>query len=184
MADGVVVLDAWPIIEHYEGLEPAASAVTELMTGSGGRRIMSVVNFTEVCWAALDKGEIGDADRIARQLRRLVELESATSEIAEVAARLKYAYFMALGDTYAVATALGHNAPVWTGDAEILCGDRVWPVRDLRNADAWQRHEQRRLAGALRAGRRPAVASATDEQIADWLTAPLRRAVRRRAGSP
>ena len=98
MADGVVVLDAWPIIEHYEGLEPAAS--------------------------------------------------------------------------------------VWTGDAEILCGDRVWPVRDLRNADAWQRHEQRRLAGALRAGRRPAVASATDEQIADWLTAPLRRAVRRRAGSP
>ena len=52
MGGVVVVLDAWPIVEHYMGSEPGASAITELMTDFGGRRIMSVVNFTEVCRAA------------------------------------------------------------------------------------------------------------------------------------
>ncbi len=90
---------------------------------------------------------------------------------------------MALGDTYAVATALGHAAPEWTGDAEILCVDRVWPVRDLRNEEAFQRHERRRVSGTLRAGRRPAVAHVTDEEIVNWLTAPLRRTAPRGAGT-
>ena len=86
MAGDVVVLDAWPIVEHYKGLE---SAVAELFSGSEGRRVMSVVNFTEVCAAALVERGRHESDRIAMQLRRLVELERATSAVAEVAARLK-----------------------------------------------------------------------------------------------
>ena len=174
MAGDVVVLDAWPIVEHYKGLEPAASAVAELFSGSEGRRVMSVVNFTEVCAAALVERGRHESDRIAMQLRRLVELERATSAVAEVAARLKYVYFMALGDSYAVATALSHAAPVWTGDAEILCPNRVWQVRDLRDRDAQDRHERRRGAGTLRVDRRRALADLTNDQIAEFVTSPLR----------
>lgn len=175
MAGGIVVLDAWPILEHYKGLEPAASAVAELFASSDKRPVMSVVNFTEVCAAAsVERGQ-HESHRIATQLRRLVELENATSEVAEVAARLKYAYFMALGDTYAVATSLSHAAPVWTGDAEILCANRVWRVHDLRDRDTQQQHERRRAAGTLRVDRRSAVASLTNDQIAEYVTVPLRR---------
>ena len=179
MVEGLVVLDAWPIVEYYQGREPAVSAVAELLRDRSRSRVMSVVNFTEVC-SAIAVGIGADAAaRVARHLRRLVVLESATSDIAEVAARLKHAYYMALGDTFAVATAISHGAPVWTGDAEILCADRFWPVADLRSDAAKRLHAGR----ADRFGRRPAVAHLPDRQLIDYVAAPLRGATTRPADS-
>lgn len=181
MADDVVVLDAWPVVEYYKGLDPAASAVEELLADSGRRPIMSVVNFTEICSAILVR--IGDraAERAGRHIRQLVVLETATSDVAETAARIKYAYRMALGDTYAVAVAIRHDAPVWTGDAEILCPDGVWKARDLRDELTRQRHQQRRAAGTLDVGRRRAVAHLSNAQIAEYLIAPLQASDAERA---
>ena len=173
MADDIVVLDAWPVVEYYKGLDPAASAVEELLADSDRRPIMSVVNFTEIFSAILVRVGTGAAERAGLHLRHLVVLESATSDLAETAARLKYTYRMALGDTYAVATALHHDAPVWTGDAEILCPDGVWKVNDLRDEITQQRHQQRQAVGTLDVGRRRVVAHLSNAQIAEFLVTPL-----------
>lgn len=110
-------------------------------------------------------------------------LESAASDVAETAARLKYAFRMALGDTYAVATALDHDAPVWTGDAEILCPDGVWKVNDLRDEVTRQRHQQRQATGTLDVGRRQVVAHLSNSQIAEFLITPLPRSEAPRAST-
>ena len=173
MADGIVVLDAWPVVEHYRGSEPAASAVAQLLERSGEHPVMSVVNFTEVCSALAVRIGPEAAHRAARHLSRLVTLEEATSAVAEIASRLKYAYRMALGDTYAVATAISLDAPVWTGDAEILCDDRVWQVHDLRSEADRRRHEQRQAQGTLEAGRREVLTHLDHRELLAYVAAPI-----------
>ena len=39
---------------------------------------------------------------------------------------------MALGDALCVATALAHNAKIFTGDPEIIRAKANWKVQDLR----------------------------------------------------
>jgi PIN domain nuclease of toxin-antitoxin system len=39
---------------------------------------------------------------------------------------------MALGDAFCVATALAHNAKIYTGDPEIIRAQGNWKVQDLR----------------------------------------------------
>ena len=171
------MLDAWPIVEYYQGREPAVSAVADLLGDRRRPRVMSVVNFTEVCSAISVRIGADAGARAARHLRRLIVLEDATRDIAEVAARLKHAYYMALGDTFAVATAISHNAPVWTGDAEILCAGRFWSVVDLRD----EATRRLRVGRSGRVGRRPATAHAPDRQIVDYVTEPLQPAAPRPA---
>ena len=167
------MLDAWPVVEHYRGSEPAASAVAQLLGRAGQHRVMSVVNFTEVCSALAVRVGPEAAHRAARHLSGLVTMEEATKAVAEIASRLKYAYRMALGDTYAVATAISLDAPVWTGDAEILCDDRVWQVHDLRSDADRRRHEQRQAQGILEAGRREVLAHLDHRELLAYVAAPI-----------
>lgn len=149
------------------------STVAELFDNSSKHTIMSVVNFTEVCSSLAVWTGIGASQRVARHLRYLVTLEEATRTVAEIASRLKYAYRMALGDTYAVATAISHDAPVWTGDAELLCDDRIWRIHDLRAKTVRAHHENRQTAGKLKVGRRTAVQHLDQAEISEYVTAPL-----------
>ena len=66
MADDVVVLDAWPVVEYYKAPDPAASAVEELLADPNRRPIMSVVNFTEIFSAILVRVGTGAAERAGR----------------------------------------------------------------------------------------------------------------------
>ena len=48
------------------------------------------------------------------------------------AARIKAEHPMAYADAFAAATAMAHDATLWTGDPELLVHDATWRWRDLR----------------------------------------------------
>ena len=49
--DAAVVLDTWPVVRLYDGTEPAATEVRDLLRRRPGPRpVMSAANFTEVCY--------------------------------------------------------------------------------------------------------------------------------------
>lgn len=168
-----VVLDAWPILERYTGHEPSATEVDVLLSSSDTPAIMNMVNFSEVHSSLLrDRGqEAAELDTL--WLRQLLVLEPITPELASAVARIKCAYYMSLGDAFAAATAIIHRAPLWTGDAELLCEDRTWDTRDLRDADRQQQHAERLDAGKLQVGRRARVLPRLDRrQLADYIISP------------
>lgn len=167
------VLDAWPVLERYAGNEPSATAIEVLLSTGNTPAIMSTVNFGEVYWSLLrDRGpEV--AERDAAWLRQLLVLEPVTVELAVAAARIKCAYRMSLGDAFAAATAMIHAAPLWTGDAELLCEDRTWQVSDLRDDDRRRQHSERIAAGRLRVGRQAsALPTLQRRQLADYIVSP------------
>lgn len=172
--DAAVVLDTWPVMGLYAGTEPAATQLGELLSRRPGpRAVISAVNFAEACYIlANDYGADAALER-ARYLRRALWVEEVDTRTAQTAAWIKHTYRMSLGDTFAAATAIRHGCELWTGDAELLCDDRVWTVRDLRHPD---------LRTAAEPRRRPDKLSHLDaEQFAAFVAAPLaRRQVRQR----
>lgn len=171
--DDIVVLDAWPVVEYYKGSEPAAAAIAQLMAGSDGRPVMRVVNFAEVATALARRLGPSLAHRELARFQRLVVLEDATLAVAETASRLKYAYHMALGDAYAVATGLEHDAEIWTGDGEILCAQRFWRVHDLRSEAQRDAEEERRAVRRRLTGLRLETGLDDLDEIAQYVMEPL-----------
>ena len=112
-----------------EGSEPAGTRVEEAMAVGA---VMSWINVGEV--QSIVKRRAGEerARRVVRELRRRVRLDLPTEERIIHAASIKAAHRMAFADAFAVATALAHEATLYTGDPEIINGDRTWPVEDLR----------------------------------------------------
>ena len=127
---GRVVLDSWPVVGTLRGLEPSASAVRQLMTQQVP--IMSAVNYAEVYSVMLMTNGVEYARDSIGYLRYRVSLEVPTYERIMQALHLKSTFHMALGDGFAVATALDHDAELWTGDAELLFASRPWRARDMR----------------------------------------------------
>ena len=171
-----VVLDTWPVIEHFEGTDPAASELGELLVRGRLRPVMSAATYAEVSYTLANRYGADAADHECRQLVRLVRIEPLDIRTANSAARLKHTYRMSLGDTFAAATAIRHGAVLWTGDPELLCPDRVWTVRDLRPPDE---------RPPTPPGRRPSAEAQLDQAaLAAYITAPFGRPRdRRRAGT-
>ena len=168
----VAVLDAWPIIRHYDRDEPAATQVRDLLKRPGSRPVMSAVNFAEVCYTLANKYGPDIALGRSRYLRRALRVEDADARTAQTAAWIKHAYRMSLGDTFAAATAIRHGVELWTGDGELLCSDRVWAVRDLRPPEVRSDPGPRRRTEGL--------ADLGQAQLAAFIAAPLARAAPRR----
>lgn len=53
-------------------------------------------------------------------------------EVVLAAARLKAVHPLAYADAFAAATAVHHDATLWTGDDELLGRATPWRWRDLR----------------------------------------------------
>ena len=67
-----------------------------------------------------------------------------------------------------------HAAPLWTGDPELLCEDRTWDTRDLRDDGRRQQHSDRLAAGKLKVSRRAnALPRLQRRQLADYILSPL-----------
>ena len=150
----VVVLDTWPLVRYFKGEHPAAPLVEDLITDPDALPVLNVVNYTEVCWALTSDLGADQAIRDVATLRSLVSLEPVTPEIAQAAAYLKLGWHMALGDSFAASTALRYDAPLWTGDAELLCDDRIWQTRDLRSQHLMRSHARKIARGLHDVGRR------------------------------
>ena len=149
-----VVLDAWPVLRRFDGEEPAASAIDELLKHPGAA-IMSTVNHAEVCWGLIrDIGPQAARPHLA-MLPQLIDLQAPSPQVAEAAARIKLGWAdLSMADAIAAATAIAHGLELWTGDAGLLCADRAWKAHDLRDASRRHLHAQRLAAGKLKVGRR------------------------------
>ena len=93
---------------------------------------MSWINLGEVYYVVYRAGGAGRADEVAGDLRARLALDAATPERVLEAATIKALHPMALGDAFAVATSVAHGAVLLTGDPDLLGGDSLCPVEDLR----------------------------------------------------
>lgn len=123
------VLDSWAVLRWLEGNEPAAGRVEAAVSAEAH---MSWINLGEVfyvVWRA--SGEAVARDTVA-DIRARVALDEATPERVLVAAQIKAEFPMALGDAFAAATAVAVDAPLLTGDPELLRRGGAWRAEDLR----------------------------------------------------
>lgn len=123
-------LDSWAVLAWLDGEQPAQDRIEELLES---RPAISWVNAVEVYYRVERDHGRTQADEILHRLRS--ELEFDLPGVARMidAARLKAARTIALGDCFAIATAVAHKAVLLTGDPEILESDALpCPVEDLR----------------------------------------------------
>ena len=123
-------LDSWAVLRWLEGEEPAASRVEAALSA---RPVMSWINLGEVSYIVERKAGQTQAHLVIRDLRRRLILDLPTEARVLEAAAIKTRYPIAYADAFAVATAIGRDAVLLTGDPEILDGDPAWPTADLRS---------------------------------------------------
>ena len=125
----LVVLDAWPIMALLRN-EPAGPVVAEWIGRS--QAVASWVNAGEAYYLiARDDGREA-ARRAIRSLRAAVRLEEPDGNLVLSAADLKAAGGLSYADCFAVATARRHQAPLLTGDPEIIANPGDVEVIDPR----------------------------------------------------
>ena len=126
-----VCLDSWAVLRWLEGVEPAATAVDEVMPD---HPIMSWINVGEVYYVTRRVAGANEADDIVRRMRAVVDLDLPSADRIMAAAKIKAQHPLAYADAFAVATTLAYDAVLYTGDPEILEATAGWPVRDLRSS--------------------------------------------------
>jgi len=130
------VLDAWAALALLRGEGAAAASVRRYVrrAQSGNLRLfLSMINMGEVYYRM---ARIAGEDRATEALDLLRELPIEFVQVKETvvleAARLKAAHRLSYADAFAVATGRLEQAPVLTGDPEILALPRsVVQVRAL-----------------------------------------------------
>jgi predicted nucleic acid-binding protein len=126
-----VVLDSWAILRYLEAAEPAAGAVAELLAAQ--RPVVSWMNLGEVFYVVRRVHGDDEAGTTVRDLREVIAPELPSDRRVIEAARLKADHPMAYADAFAAATAVAHQATLWTGDPELLVDGSIWQWRDLRS---------------------------------------------------
>ncbi|WP_419552265.1 PIN domain-containing protein [Candidatus Poriferisodalis sp.] len=124
-----VVLDAWPVMQFMQGRESLERRMSELLEGS--EAVMSWINVGEVYYSTRRRWGSPLADRVLPRLLGNVTAEIPTASRVIEAATLKSEYRMSYADAFAAATAVAHDAELWTGDPELLIPDAPWRWRDL-----------------------------------------------------
>jgi uncharacterized protein len=123
-------LDAWAIISWLEGVEPAASRIEAALQEQ--QPVMSWINMGEVYYQIHRRQSERDAREVVRALRSALVIELPTEVRILEAATIKALHAVAYADAFAIATAIGRDAVLLTGDPEILAATSTWPVQDLR----------------------------------------------------
>lgn len=124
-----VVLDSWAVLCLLQGEEPG---VTRVERALADRPVMSWINLGEVEYILLRRRAQAEAATAIRDIQFVVAVELPTEAMVRKAAAIKAAHTMAYADAFAAATALGHDAQLWTGDPELLVPDAPWQALDLR----------------------------------------------------
>jgi predicted nucleic acid-binding protein len=128
-----IALDSWAVLRLLEGSEPVASRVQDLLDEQ--QPVMSWINLGEVLYVVSRDQDPSEGEQVLRDLRPLLRLDLPTERRVLEAARLKAEYPMAYADAFAAATALAHDATLWTGDPELLLEDAPWSYEDLRDVN-------------------------------------------------
>jgi predicted nucleic acid-binding protein len=125
-----VVLDSWAVLRFLEGVEPAASAVNDLLEAE--RPLMSWINLGEVFYVIRRVHGEGAATVTVRDVREVVDCVLPDAEDVLRAGRIKSEHPLAYADAFAAAAAVAHGSELWTGDPELLVDASQWRWRDLR----------------------------------------------------
>ncbi len=93
---------------------------------------MSWINLGEVHYVLRrEHGEEAAAEAV-RDLRRVIDARLPDVRLVVAAARIKADHPLACADAFAAALAVAADAPLWTGDPELLVDGAPWRWRDLR----------------------------------------------------
>ncbi|WP_370327224.1 PIN domain-containing protein [Euzebya sp.] len=128
-----VVLDSWAVLRLLEGTEPAASRVQAELDGDMSP-VMSWINLGEVFYIVRRLHGHDAAQSVVRDLRPRLHLDVPDEERVLAAATIKADHPMAYADAFAAATAVEHQAPLLTGDPELLLPSAPWSYEDLRTS--------------------------------------------------
>ena len=120
----VAVVDSWAILAFLRGEEPGAAVMRRYLrrAQSGNLRLLlNVVNLGEVFYRLLQLTDKAQAEERLRQVKALpIDIVPARESLVLEAARVKATHPLSYADAFAVATGRLENAPVITGDPEIL----------------------------------------------------------------
>ena len=125
-----VALDSWAVLAYLEDRAPAAGQVADLLAEE--RPIASWINLGEVFYVLRRIAGEDEAATTVRDLRDVLAAELPDEKRVVDAARIKADHPMAYADAFAAATAMSHDAELWTGDPELLVPGAQWRWRDLR----------------------------------------------------
>ncbi len=114
--------------------EPAAERVEQAITEYSG--VISWINLGEVLYRAIPRRGERKAMEAMRAVSRRLRPEDIDEALVIDAARLKAAHRLSYADAFCVATAQRHDAPLYTGDPEILALTDMIELVDLRPSAA------------------------------------------------
>jgi predicted nucleic acid-binding protein len=127
----LVVLDSWALLAYLKD-EPAAGRIeTEWLDGGAA---ISSINLGEVLHIRTRAGEEDSARSDVETIRRRLTVIDPDWPMVVAAATIKAEGGLSYADAFCVATALHLDAPLWTGEPEIVeqAGEHSCEVVDLR----------------------------------------------------
>lgn len=127
----MLVLDSWALLAYLKD-EPAASRIEEAWLSEGAA--ISSINLGEVLYMRIRERGEGDAVADIEKVGKRSMVISADWALIRSATRVKARGGLSYADAFCVATALRLDAPLWTGDPEIvgLAEGLQYEVVDLR----------------------------------------------------
>jgi PIN domain nuclease of toxin-antitoxin system len=127
----LIVLDSWALLAYLKD-EAQASRVEEAWLSQGAA--ISSINLGEARYMRIRERGEGAAAADIEKIRKRSKLVGADWALIRSAARVKAKGGLSYADAFCVATALRLEAPLWTGDSEIveIAEDLRCEVVDLR----------------------------------------------------
>jgi predicted nucleic acid-binding protein len=127
----LVVLDSWALLAFLKD-EPAADRIEAEWLASGVA--ISSINLGEVLYIRMRAGDAESAQADVDSIRRRLTVIEADWPLISSAAVIKARGGLSYADAFCVATALQLDAPLWTGDPEIVAQgtEHSCEVVDLR----------------------------------------------------
>lgn len=112
-----IVLDTWALVAHLRD-EPPAERVRQEWTGDGAA--MCSVNLGEALYLEMRARGVRGAGNTIEDARRELKVIDPDWELVKAAAEVKVEGGLSFADAFCIATAERLNAPLWTGDPEII----------------------------------------------------------------
>ena len=113
----MVVFDSWALLAYLGG-EPTAARIESAWLEEGAA--ISSVNLGEVLYIRMRRGGEEAAVGTVDQFRDLLDVIDPDWPLVSVAASIKAGGSLTYADAFCIATALRAEAPLWTGDPEIV----------------------------------------------------------------
>ena len=113
----MLVLDSWALLAYLKD-EPAARRIEAAWISEGAA--ISSINLGEALYLRIRERGEGDAVADIEKVRKRSKVVGADWDLIRSSAGVKARGGLSYADAFCVATALRLDAPLWTGDPEIL----------------------------------------------------------------